>query len=646
MCGGKSLGAKLQRTKFPRRTHIGLRPHGIGRRGGQEEGRKLQSTNKKLTTVICSLLKSAGFGCVVEVFKAWGSFRVEAYRRLRCWIHRICPWVGEADQSGFMVKGTLKGTSLRNRIGKYELGRTLGEGNFAKVKYALNVETGQSYAVKILDKEKVFQYNIVNHIKREICTLKLIKHSNVVRLYEVLASKKKIYIVLEYVTGGELFDKIACSGRLKETEARKYFQQLVDAVGHCHSRGVYHRDLKPENVLLDANGNVKVSDFGLSALPQQFRADGLLHTTCGSPNYVAPEVLADRGYDGATADLWSCGVILFVLLAGWLPFDDRNLAVLYQKIFKSDFKCPNWVSDSARNIIKRILDPNPKTRITIPEILEDEWFKQGYSPANYVEEDISLDDVDAAFTNSEENLLTAETGPILMNAFQLIAMSRSLDLSGFFEEEDAAERKMRFTSMYPAKDIIEKIEETVRAMGFVVQKKNGKLKLLQDLKSNKIGRLSVATEVFEVTPSLHMVELRKSSGDIGQYREVGVECVPSKISRERRELCTLELAIKCELVGASSHAPRHLPLPNPPLPKQIACGPHWPGWPADGMRPFSLQPGHFAILPNLSMHTKMQREHEKMERTQGIQSFRWTMAAILYSMVSFNEENSGGICLG
>uniref|UniRef100_A0A0C9S9R3 non-specific serine/threonine protein kinase n=1 Tax=Wollemia nobilis TaxID=56998 RepID=A0A0C9S9R3_9CONI len=411
--------------------------------------------------------------------------------------------------------------NIKNKIGKYQLGRTLGEGNFAKVKFAVNVETGQNYAVKILDKEKVLQYKIVNHIKREICTLKLIKHPNVVRLYEVLASKKKIYIVLEFVTGGELFDKIACDGKLEENVARKYFQQLIDAVGYCHSRGVYHRDLKPENVLLDAKGNVKVSDFGLSALPQQCRADGLLHTTCGSPNYVAPEVIADRGYDGATADLWSCGVILFVLLTGWLPFDDRNLAVLYQKIFKSDFKCPNWLSPGARTLIKRILDPNPKTRITIPEILENEWFKLGYSPAKLVEEDTSLDDVNAAFTNAEEHLLTEETGPVLMNAFQLIAMSVSLDLSGFFEEEDAAERKTRFMSMYPAKDIIEKIESTAKGMEFEVQKKNGKLRLVQtNPKSSRNGHLSVATEVFEVTPCVHVVELRKSAGDIALYREL------------------------------------------------------------------------------------------------------------------------------
>ncbi|KAI3839777.1 hypothetical protein MKW98_010082, partial [Papaver atlanticum] len=157
------------------------------------------------------------------------------------------------------------------RVGKYELGRTVGEGTFAKVKFAKNVETGENVAIKILDKEKVLKHKMIGQIKREISTMKLVRHPNVVRLFEVMASKTKVYIVLEFVTGGELFDKIAKQGRLKEDEARRYFQQLTHAVDYCHSRGVFHRDLKPENLLLDCNGDLKVSDFGLSALPQQLR---------------------------------------------------------------------------------------------------------------------------------------------------------------------------------------------------------------------------------------------------------------------------------------------------------------------------------------------------------------------------------------
>ncbi|CAM8902870.1 unnamed protein product [Rhodiola kirilowii] len=147
----------------------------------------------------------------------------------------------------------------------------------------------------------------------------------------VVGSKTKIYIVLDFVDGCELFDKIAKHGRLKEEEARRYFQQLIDAVDYCHSRGVYHRDLKPENLLLDSYGKLEVSDFGLSAFSQQ--GDGLLHTACGTPNYVAPEVLHDKGYNGTASDVWSCGVILFVLMAGYLPFDEANIIQLYKKVW-------------------------------------------------------------------------------------------------------------------------------------------------------------------------------------------------------------------------------------------------------------------------------------------------------------------------
>ncbi|GAV78526.1 Pkinase domain-containing protein/NAF domain-containing protein [Cephalotus follicularis] len=410
------------------------------------------------------------------------------------------------------------------RVGKYELlGVSLGEGNFGKVKLAKHFDSGLPFAVKILDKTKIIQLNITEQIKREIATLKLLKHPNVVRLHEILASKTKIYMVLEYVTGGELFDRIANKGKLTETKGRKIFQQLIDGVSYCHNKGVFHRDLKLENVLVDSKGNIKISDFGLSALPQHFKDDGLLHTTCGSPNYVAPEILANRGYNGATSDIWSCGVILFVILTGYLPFDDRNLVVLYQKIFKGDPQIPKWLSPGAQNMTKRILDPNPATRITMEGIKADEWFKQDYTPAilDDDEEDIYIDD--EAFSMNEAPSVEAKSpeSPTLINAFQLIGMSSCLDLSGFFEKEDASERKIRFTSNHSAKDLLEKIENIVTGMGFVVQKRNGMLKVMQEHKGHKcVGSLSVAAEVFEISPSLYVVELRKLYGDSSVYRQL------------------------------------------------------------------------------------------------------------------------------
>ncbi|KAL9325730.1 hypothetical protein ACSQ67_006375 [Phaseolus vulgaris] len=365
------------------------------------------------------------------------------------------------------------------RLGKYELGRTLGEGNFGKVKFAKHTDSGQPFA-----------------IKREIATLKLLRHPNVVRLYEASKAKRS------------------------EGEGRKLFQQLIDGLSYCHSKGVFHRDLKLENVLVDNRGNLKITDFGLSALPQHLREDGLLHTTCGSPNYVAPEVLANKGYDGATSDAWSCGVLLYVILTGCLPFDDRNMVVLYQKIFKGDVQIPKWLSPGAQNLIKRILDPNPEKRITIAGIKEDPWFKKGYVPANPEDEDVYVDN--EAFSIHEEPNEAEDSGsPTLLNAFQLIGMSSCLDLSGFFEKEDVSERKIRFTSNLSVKDLIERIEDTVTEMEFIVQRKNGKLKVSWENKVQKtVGCLSVTVEVFEISLSLYVVELRKSCGDASVYKQL------------------------------------------------------------------------------------------------------------------------------
>ncbi|XP_071920541.1 CBL-interacting serine/threonine-protein kinase 23-like isoform X5 [Coffea arabica] len=405
----------------------------------------------------------------------------------------------------------------KTRVGRYELGKTLGEGTFAKVKFARNIETGENVAIKILDKEKILKHKMIGQIKREISTMKLIRHPNVIRMFEVMASKTKIYIVLEFVTGGELFDKIATKGRLKEDEARKYFQQLINAVDYCHSRGVCHRDLKPENLLLDANGVLKVSDFGLSALPQQVREDGLLHTTCGTPNYVAPEVINNKGYDGAKADLWSCGVILFVLMAGYLPFEESNLLSLYKKIFKAEFTCPPWFSSSAKRLVKRILDPNPQTE-----------------SQNLVVE------------RREEH----PTTPLTMNAFELISTSQGLNLSSLFEKHMGfVKRETRFTSKRPANEIISKIEEAAVPLGFGVKKNNYKMKL-QAEKTGRKGHLSVATEIYEVAPSLFMVELRKAGGDTLEFHKfyknlsTGLKDIVWKTGDEAKE----ELNDACSLI--------------------------------------------------------------------------------------------------
>ncbi|CAN8321181.1 unnamed protein product [Cochlearia groenlandica] len=403
------------------------------------------------------------------------------------------------------------------RVGKYELGKTLGEGNSAKVRLAYDSISRQSFAVKIIDKSRIPRINFSFQIKREILTLKVLKHPNIVRLHEVLASKTKIYMVLECVTGGDLFDRIVSKGKLSETEGRKMFQQLIDGISYCHNKGVFHRDLKLENVLLDAKGHIKITDFGLSALPQHFREDGLLHTTCGSPNYVAPEVLANKGYDGAASDIWSCGVILYVILTGCLPFDDTNLAVLCRNIFKGDPPIPRWISPGAKTVIKRMLDPNPIKRITITGIKANDWFKHGYIASNCDDDE---DDSYLVQENiSEED--KSNVSPTVINAFQLIGMSSFLDLSGFFDNEKVLEKRIIFTSNKLSIEVLEKMKIIFIEMGFYVQKKHTMLKATQEENTWKghVG-LSVTAEIFEIIPPLNVVELRKSHGDSSLYRQL------------------------------------------------------------------------------------------------------------------------------
>ena len=410
---------------------------------------------------------------------------------------------------------------------RYELGRQLGQGTFAKVYHARNLKTGMNAAIKVIDKEKILKVGMVEQIKREISSMSIIKHPNVVELYEVMASKTKIYFVMEYAKGGELFSKVA-KGKLKEDAARRYFQQLISAVDYCHSRGVCHRDLKPENLLLDENGNLKVSDFGLSALAESKHQDGLLHTTCGTPAYVAPEVINRKGYDGSKADIWSCGVILYVLLAGYLPFHDSNLMEMYRKIGKGDFKFPNWFGPEVRRLLSKILDPNPNTRISIAKIMDNSWFRRGLPPKpriiqSEVKEPTPID-VDAVFGPNESGSSSTESKqelakPSNLNAFDIISLSAGFDLSGLFEETEQ-KKEVRFTSNKPSSIIISKLEEIAKRLRLKVKKKDGGLLKMEGSKAGRKGLLGIDAEIFEISPYFHMVEMKKSSGDTLEYKKM------------------------------------------------------------------------------------------------------------------------------
>jgi 5'-AMP-activated protein kinase catalytic alpha subunit len=257
-------------------------------------------------------------------------------------------------------------------LGNYKLGKTLGVGSFGKVKVAEHIYTGNKVAIKILNRRRIKNLRMDEKIRREIQNLKLFRHPHIIRLYEVIETPTDIFMVMEYVSGGELFDFIVQHGKLSEDEGRRLFQQIISGVEYCHSHMVVHRDLKPENLLLDTvRFSVKIADFGLSNMMQ----DGdFLKTSCGSPNYAAPEVISGRLYAGPEVDVWSCGVILYALLCAKLPFDDEYIPSLFKKIREGVFVIPEFISPSCADLIRQMLIVDPLKRITIGEIRKHPWF--------------------------------------------------------------------------------------------------------------------------------------------------------------------------------------------------------------------------------------------------------------------------------
>lgn len=259
------------------------------------------------------------------------------------------------------------------RIGKYHVLLTLGEGSFGKVKLAQHVTTGQKVALKIINRKTLAKLDMQGRVEREILYLRLLRHPHIIKLYDVIKLKDEIIMVIEYA-GKELFEYIVQRGKMPEGEARRFFQQIIAAVEYCHRHKIVHRDLKPENLLLDDKLNVKIADFGLSNI----MTDGnFLKTLCGLPNYAAPEVISGKLYAGPEVDVWLLGVILYVMLCGRLPFDDEFIPALFKKISNGVYTLPNYLSGGAKHLLTRMLVVNPLNRITIHEIMEDAWFKEG-----------------------------------------------------------------------------------------------------------------------------------------------------------------------------------------------------------------------------------------------------------------------------
>uniref|UniRef100_F6ZJY0 MAP/microtubule affinity-regulating kinase 3 n=1 Tax=Xenopus tropicalis TaxID=8364 RepID=F6ZJY0_XENTR len=276
-------------------------------------------------------------------------------------------------------------------IGNYRLLKTIGKGNFAKVKLARHILTGREVAIKIIDKTQLNPTSL-QKLFREVRIMKILNHPNIVKLFEVIETEKTLYLVMEYASGGEVFDYLVAHGRMKEKEARAKFRQIVSAVQYCHQKHIVHRDLKAENLLLDADMNIKIADFGFS---NEFTVGNKLDTFCGSPPYAAPELFQGKKYDGPEVDVWSLGVILYTLVSGSLPFDGQNLKELRERVLRGKYRIPFYMSTDCENLLKRFLVLNPSKRGTLEQIMKDRWINAGHEEDElkpFVEPELDISD--------------------------------------------------------------------------------------------------------------------------------------------------------------------------------------------------------------------------------------------------------------
>ncbi|XP_024859822.1 MAP/microtubule affinity-regulating kinase 3a isoform X11 [Kryptolebias marmoratus] len=276
-------------------------------------------------------------------------------------------------------------------VGNYRPLKTIGKGNFAKVKLARHILTGREVAIKIIDKTQL-NPNSLQKLFREVRIMKILNHPNIVKLFEVIETERTLYLVMEYASGGEVFDYLVAHGRMKEKEARAKFRQIVSAVQYCHQKHIVHRDLKAENLLLDADMNIKIADFGFS---NEFTLGNKLDTFCGSPPYAAPELFQGKKYDGPEVDVWSLGVILYTLVSGSLPFDGQNLKELRERVLRGKYRIPFYMSTDCENLLKRFLVLNPAKRGTLEQIMKDRWINAGFEEDElkpYTEPELDITD--------------------------------------------------------------------------------------------------------------------------------------------------------------------------------------------------------------------------------------------------------------
>eukprot|EP00128_Syssomonas_multiformis_P001269 Colp12_sorted_trinity150504_noHs@30093 len=274
-------------------------------------------------------------------------------------------------QSKKIMKEVMQG----KRIGFYRLKQDLGSGSFAQVKLGVHVLTAEKVAVKIIDKSKLDEKH-EQLLQREIAMMEKVHHPNILRIYEVIETHHRLFIIMEYAPGGEMFNYVLQHGRYTEEEAKKHFGPVIAGIEHCHEKKIVHRDIKAQNILFDIYGNVKVADFGFSTMAQ----DNKLNTFCGSPPYAAPELFKEEIYAGEPVDVWALGILLYFMVTGNMPFEADTVTKLRQKVLEGKFTCPSYVSANCKDLIEKLLILDPAQRYTIAQIKAHPWMAGVYYP--------------------------------------------------------------------------------------------------------------------------------------------------------------------------------------------------------------------------------------------------------------------------
>lgn len=402
---------------------------------------------------------------------------------------------------------------------KYEITGHLGDGAFGAVRIATDTTTGIDYACKIIQIDCMWRSHMMEHVKTEIHSLRSISHPHVVGLQEAFycPDGHQLFLILDLCRGGDIYDLIVpapesdqVGGPLAECSARRYFQQMMSGISHCHALGISHRDIKPENLLLDGNGTLRISDFGLST----FAASAPTSTKCGTVHYLAPEVTLSQPYDAIQADIWSSGVLLYVLITACLPFEHENEAELFKLIRSAEFAWPEnvKVSEGARDLVSRMLDPDPAQRITTSGVLEHPWVRINLDESLFANEVTKPDEAPLSPPRLNESF-ELDTPPLLpVNAFELLNHIGSIHLEGLCDAHPDPSPIHQFISTSEPKDLSRAISEFANTHGFVGHR--GELALCL------AGKIQGAPMQFEVEMMLisENLVLTKMSQTLGSAR--------------------------------------------------------------------------------------------------------------------------------